>query len=192
MIPLSMDVVMPAWLAEMVTAWREPFDTPEQRMRFVLALVRRNMDEGGGPFATAIFEQGSHQLIAAGVNRVVAVHTSIAHAEVMAMALAQQRLGSYDLGADAACQYELVSSCEPCAMCFGALSWSGIRHLVCAASDADARAIGFDEGPRHPLWVEELERRGITVQLGVLRDDAAALLRRYADGGGVIYNGRQG
>jgi len=192
MIPLSMDVAMPVWLSEMVTAWRGPFDTPEQRMHFVLALVRRNMDEGGGPFAAAIFEQGSHRLIAAGVNRVVAAHTSIAHAEVMALALAQQRLGSYDLGADATCQYELVSSCEPCAMCFGAVSWSGIRYLVCGASDTEARAIGFDEGPRHPQWVAELERRGIAVQLGVLRDEAATLLRRYADEGGVIYNGRQG
>ena len=77
-------------------------------------------------------------------------------------------------------------------MCLGAVSWSGARRLVCGARDEDVRAIGFDEGPKPPDWIRELERRGISVVRDELRDEAAAVLRRYAEEGGIIYNARQG
>ena len=42
---------------------------------------------------------------------------------------------------------ELVASTEPCAQCFGATPWSGVRRLVCGARGSeDARAIGFERG----------------------------------------------
>ncbi len=191
-LPTSFNLELPSRLVGLAMHWRQPFVTPEQRMQFMLALARCNLAEGGGPFAAAIFEHASRQLVAIGANRVVAGHASIAHAEMMAIALAQQALMHYDLGTDPEHEYELVTSCEPCAMCFGALSWSGIRHLVCGAYAADARAIGFDEGPRHPDWITELESRGISVQRGVLHDEAVAVLNEYGVAGGEIYNGRQG
>ncbi|MFB6359406.1 MAG: nucleoside deaminase, partial [Thiohalorhabdaceae bacterium] len=83
------------------------------------------------------------RLVAAGVNRVLAEGLSVAHAEVVALALAQQRLGSFDLGAEAGWDHELVTSAEPCVQCFGALFWAGIRSLVCGARSADAEAAGF-------------------------------------------------
>jgi tRNA(Arg) A34 adenosine deaminase TadA len=76
-------------------------------------------------------------------------------------------------------------------MCLGPISWSGVRCLVCGARD-DARAIGFDEGSKPPDWVGELECRGISVVRDELRDETTAVLRRYAEEGGVIYHGRQG
>jgi len=72
-------------------------------------------------------------------------------------------------------------------MCFGAVPWSGVSSLVCGARDEDARSIGFDEGPKLTNWVEELESRGIRVVRDVLRDEAAAVLREYGQGGGMIY-----
>jgi len=73
-------------------------------------------------------------------------------------------------------------------MCFGAVPWSGVTRLVCGARDEDARSIGFDEGPKLANWVEALEQRGITVVRDVLREQAANVLREYADTGGTIYN----
>jgi tRNA(Arg) A34 adenosine deaminase TadA len=84
----------------------------------------------------------------------------------------------------------LVSSTEPCAMCLGAVTWSGVRRLVCGASDADARAIGFDEGIKASDWPERLRQRGITVRQGVCRAQAVDVLNAYQAGGGLIYNGR--
>lgn len=165
---------------------------PAARMRYVLDLARENIAQGGGPFAAAVFESASGRLLAAGVNRVVAAHCSLAHAEVLALALAQQRVGNFDLGAPGLPDCELVSSAEPCVMCMGALLWSGVRHLVYAATEADVAALGFDEGPKHPLWVDELHRRGIAVTAGLLRDEALTLLQDYLARGGPIYNARGG
>ncbi|HEX5723499.1 MAG TPA: nucleoside deaminase, partial [Acidimicrobiia bacterium] len=85
---------------------------------------------------------------------------------------------------------ELVASTDPCAMCLGAVPWSGVQRLVCGAHTEDAAAIGFEEGDRMIDWVQRLERRGVEVIRGVKRDEGAALLSDYARSGGVIYNGR--
>lgn len=166
--------------------------TPEARMGYVLELMRANIAADGGPFAAAVFERDSGLLVAAGANRVVSSHCSAAHAEILALSLAQAKLGTHDLGADGFPAYELVTSAEPCVMCFGAVIWSGVYGLVCAARSDDVKAIGFDEGPRPENWMDELERRGITVTTGLLRDTACALLRDYCACNGKIYNARCG
>jgi len=166
--------------------------TPETRMRYVLELMRINMSADGGPFAAAVFERDSGLLIATGTNRVVASHCSTAHAEILALSLAQAKLNHHDLGADGLPVYELVTSAEPCVMCFGAVIWSGVRSLVCAARGIDVEAIGFDEGPRPENWIDELETRGITVTTDLLRNDACKLLQNYRICNGVIYNARCG
>lgn len=81
----------------------------------------------------------------------------------------------------------LYTSAEPCAMCMGAIPWSGVDRVVCAAADADVRAIGFDEGDKPGDWVAACRRRGIAVASGVLRDEAVAVLLAYQASGGVVY-----
>jgi len=162
----------------------------EERMRFVLDLARENIATNGGPFAAAVFERESGRLLGAGANRVVASGYSCAHAEMLALTLAQRRLGHYDLGDPRFVDCELLSSAEPCLMCLGALLWSGVRHLGYAARGEDVIALGFDEGPKPADWVGELRRRGITVSPDLLRDEACAILRDYQAAGGPIYNAR--
>jgi hypothetical protein len=67
-----------------------------------------------------------------------------------------------------------------------------VRGLVCGARDADARGIGFDEGDKPADWVAALENRSIRVRQDVCRDEAVAVLRHYAESGGLIYNARRG
>jgi hypothetical protein len=64
--------------------------------------------------------------------------------------------------------------------------------LVCGARYEDARAVGFDEGPKMPDWIPALERRGISVVRDVSHDEAVAVLEEYAGSGGMIYNARRG
>jgi tRNA(Arg) A34 adenosine deaminase TadA len=120
---------------------------------------------------------------------VVPWRCSIAHAEIVAIVLAQQHFGTHDLGRSDLPRLELVTSVEPCAMCLGAIPWSGIGRLICGAREEDARAIGFDEGDKPADRIEGLRRRGIVVTENVLRDEAAAVLRDYVQAGGAIYNG---
>jgi len=165
------------------------FTSIEERMRLVITLARLNIEhKTGGPFGAAVFEQESGKLIAAGVNIVIAANCSIAHAEIVAISIAQQMLGHYDLSSKETPSYELVTSTAPCAMCLGAIPWSGIRRVICGARDEDARSIGFDEGTKPQNWVLSLETRGITVIQDVLREEAQKVLSQYRGSGGIIYN----
>jgi len=188
----ALNIRMPAWMTEQINRCDVHYASLEERMDLAISLAKNNIEHGtGGPFGAAIFDMETHQLVAAGVNLVVSSHSSIAHAEMIAISMAQQHLGSFDL-ADLNQQperrFELVTSCEPCAMCFGAIPWSGIKHLVCGARDEDARAIGFDEGPKMDDWRQALEQRGISVETDVCRQGAIDVLQHYASHGGAIYN----
>jgi tRNA(Arg) A34 adenosine deaminase TadA len=186
-------LTLPAWLEEML-AGKKPFIAdPCERMRWVIELSRLNVEHGsGGPFAAAVFAINSGKLLAAGVNRVEPLHCSPAHAEVMAIAFAQNDLQTWDLGKDAKNPAELVSSSQPCLMCLGATLWSGVTRLVYGATADDVQSIlGFDEGPLPGDWQGELNRRGIAVEAGSLRAEAAAVLKLYKEKLGTIYNSRE-
>jgi tRNA(Arg) A34 adenosine deaminase TadA len=73
-------------------------------------------------------------------------------------------------------------------MCFGAVPWSGVTSLVWGAKKEDAEAAGFDEGDKPQDWAQTLENRGIRTHGEVLREEAAAVLARYARREGAIYH----
>jgi tRNA(Arg) A34 adenosine deaminase TadA len=183
-------IELPRWLAATLAARQPPRRSAEERMRFVVDLAARNVAlRTGGPFAAAVFDHPSGRLLAAAVNRVEHACASLAHAEMLALALAQQAEASYDLGRDGAIR-ELCTSVEPCAMCLGAIPWSGVRRLVCGARGADAESIGFDEGDKPRGWAAGLRGRGIAVTRDVCRSSAIAVLQSYSARGGARYNGR--
>ena len=161
-------------------------------MDLVTTLAQLNSEHGtGGPFGAGVFQTDTHQLVAPGVNLVLPLHCSVAHAEIVAIMIAQQTLEAHDLGSPDLPSHELVTSCEPCAMCLGAICWSGIRHLLCGARGSDAEAIGFDEGPKPENWARALTQRGITVTMDIGRSKATQVLQNYVEQGGRIYNSRQ-
>lgn len=184
---------LPLWIEEFLAGREQFYPDIEARMGLAIELARRNVAHGsGGPFGAAVFERSTGRLIAPGANLVASTVCSLAHAEMVALTIAQQYLGSFDLGEEGFPDYELVTSVEPCAMCLGAIPWAGVRHLVCGARGRDAEAIGFDEGAKPAVWHKVLESRGITVTRDVCRPEARAVLRGYLAGGGLIYNARRG
>lgn len=182
---------LPDWVDVFIDHQPALFPAIEDRMRLVVNLARNNIaNETGGPFGAAVFD-ASGVLLAPGLNLVIPANCSILHAEITAMVMAQKILGRYDISDGGRLEFELATSSEPCAMCFGAIPWSGVRRLVCGARAADAEAVGFDEGPKPADWVRALTDRGIEVTRDVLRAEAASVLKDYAAGGGLIYNAGQ-
>ncbi len=184
----SLSLTLPGWVDKLIDLER-PYPTDEEKMSLVNSLASQNVtNHTGGPFGAAIFERTNHRLVAPGVNLVVPASNPTAHAEIVAIGMAGARLGAYHLGDDGASPTVLATSVEPCAMCLGATPWSGVSRLIIGARDADARAIGFDEGYKPENWVETLNSRGIEVTQDVLRDEATSVLQAYLAAGKEIYN----
>lgn len=187
--PFALTVDAPDWLPGLLRL-DDRYPTAEERMRLAVRLAQENVAHGtGGPFGAAVFERESGRLVAAGVNSVVRLNNCVLHAEVAAIMLAQRRWGSFTLAAPGLPAHELVSSCEPCAMCLGATLWSGVRRLVFGATREDAHALAFDEGPVFAESYAYLEARGIAIERGFLRAEACTAFTLYRERGGPIYNG---
>ena len=190
------EVTLPDWVLAELAALPDELATLEERMRVAVRLAELNFRSGGGgPFAALVVERDTGRLVSVGVNRTLACGLSSAHAEVVALGLAQVRRGTWDLGAADAPATQVVVSARPCVQCFGALLWSGVTSLVIPDDGPALEAItGFDEGPMPPDWQAELADRGIEVVVGVGRGDALAVFRAYADAVGrgetVLYNAR--
>jgi tRNA(Arg) A34 adenosine deaminase TadA len=189
--PREFRLALPDWLDDGVMRMADGVRA-DTRVAFAIALARRNVEAGtGGPFGAAVFDLDDGRLLGCGVNLVESAACSAAHAELVAITLAQRAVGGWNLAA-ADARRVLVSSVEPCAMCLGAIPWSGVAALECGAAAEDAAAIGFDEGDKPAAWADGLRARGLTVRTGLLRAEAAAVLRDYARRGGTLYQPRDG
>lgn len=176
---------LPAWLSGYPAAQPLPADDAG-RVAEVLALASENVRRGtGGPFAAAVYHEATGARLAVAVNAVLPNRCALAHAETLALGLAQQAAGTHTLAGIPAL---LVSSSEPCAMCLGAIAWSGIARLVYASTRGDVESLGFDEGPRTARWKQALAQRGVQVRGPLLRQEGRAVLDLYAQRGGAIYN----
>ncbi|MCW4049970.1 MAG: nucleoside deaminase [Candidatus Bathyarchaeota archaeon] len=197
MIKLSIQdftLTLPNWAIDELKRMPEYFPSIKDRMEAVIRFSQLNIDNGtGGPFAAGVFERDTGKLVVIGVNRVLPTCCSSAHAEIMALSLAQKKLGTYDLGGPELPAYQLVVNWLPCVMCYGAVIWSGIRSLAVAGSGPELEDItGFDEGPHHPEWAAELRKRGIEVIDDVLREKACRVFHNFAEQNSLVYNSRQG
>lgn len=185
--PIQVDY--PGWVDEVVD-WDRRYSGDEEKMRLAIEVSRQNVARGtGGPFGAAIFERDTGALVSVGMNSVVRLNNCTLHGEMVAFMTAQARLRSFTLRSADGPAYELVTSCEPCAMCLGATLWSGVQRVVCGAHRDDARRLNFEEGPVFPESHAYLEARGIEIVHGVLRDEANAVLELYRSSKGIIYNG---
>ena len=108
-------------------------------MHQAIRLAVENVQWGrGGPFGALIVKGG--EIVATGVNLVTATNDPTAHAEIVAIRAACQKLGSFQL---TGC--ELYTSCEPCPMCLGSLYWARPDVYYYSCSREAAAAGGFDD-----------------------------------------------
>lgn len=185
---------LPDWVYVKLASLPETFPTNEDRMRLIIELSQENIDhQTGGPFAAGVFEEETGKLVAVGVNRVMPLNCSSLHAEVVALSMAQKKLEVFDLGGPDQPRHQLVVNWRPCIMCYGAVIWSGVKSLLIAGSGPQLEEItGFDEGPFSDDWVEQLEKRGITVIDWVLTEEAIKVWEDFRDKNYHVYNSRQG
>lgn len=108
-------------------------------MGMAIAAAKNGIESNtGGPFGAVIVKNG--EIIATGCNSVTSTNDPTAHAEVVAIRKACEKLGSFQLD-----DCILYTSCEPCPMCLGAIYWARPKKVYYACEANDAANIGFDD-----------------------------------------------
>jgi len=146
----------------------------EKFMRLAIELAESNVKQmRGGPFGAIIVKDG--QLIAASANQVIKSNDPTAHAEIAAIRLACENLGTIDLQG-----CTIYSSCEPCPMCLGAIYWARIGTLYFGNTKADAAAAGFDDEHIYREMEKPAAARGLKM-IQILPDEASIAFKLWQE-----------
>lgn len=160
---------------EMVDKSNSPHALPdfsaedEAYMRRALQLAEHARDaENEVPVGAVLVQDG--QIVGLGWNRNITLHDPTAHAEIMALRAAGEKVANYRIvGAT------LYVTLEPCAMCSMALVHARVGRVVYGTTDPKTGAAGsvFD------TLISERHNHRIEVQGGLLAEESAALLRDF-------------
>jgi len=140
-----------------------------QHMRRALQLAAHARDaENEVPVGAVLVQAG--QIVGLGWNRNIILHDPTAHAEIMALRAAGEKLANHRLSGAT-----LYVTLEPCSMCAMAMIHARIGRLVYAAADPKTGAAGsvFD------TLVDARHNHRIEVAGGLLADESASLLREF-------------
>lgn len=187
----------PSWINDELQKWPKYAENEEQMMSLAIALSKRNvLEKTGGPFGAAIFEKTTGKLISVGANSVLRTATSVAHAEIMAIILAQHRLKCHSLyksrNNNLIAERILATSAQPCSQCTHAIWWSGISRILIGARTSDVESIAnFDEGVGleniEDIFAKKKFPPHVTIKRDLFREEACEVLYLYKKMGGENY-----
>lgn len=151
----------------------DPTEQDVAFMRRAIELAVENVRTNrGGPFGCVIARDG--KIIAEGVNLVVSSNDPTAHAEIVAIRRACEKLGTFQL---TGCH--VITSCEPCPMCLGAILWARPDRIVYACTHKDAADVGFDDAFVYDEIAKPRDARMIPMTQ-ILRAEAIEPFRAWA------------
>jgi tRNA(adenine34) deaminase len=104
-------------------------------MQLALAQAQQAWDLGEVPVGAVVVKDG--EVIAVGCNQPIGKHDPTAHAEIVALRAAAEKLGNYRLPG-----CELYVTLEPCVMCSGAMMHARLSKVVFGAADPKTGACG--------------------------------------------------
>jgi tRNA(Arg) A34 adenosine deaminase TadA len=134
-----------------------------EAIRISVQMMRRGK---GGPFGAVVVRKG--KIVGKGWNEVTSSNDPTAHAEVVAIRDACQRLKTFQLP-----DCELYTSCEPCPMCLSAMYWARLKKVYYANTRKDAAAIDFDDDFIYAEVARPIAKRKLPMQQ-LMRQEALA------------------
>lgn len=144
-----------------------PSEMQKKFMQRAIGLSLEHMRAGkGGPFGAVVVKDG--ELVAEGFNQVTSTNDPTAHAEMVAIRRACEKLGAFQLSG-----CEIYTSCEPCPMCLAAIYWARPKAVYFANAKRDAAKIGFDDEYIYDELVKKHGGRTIPM-FQLLRSEALA------------------
>ncbi|BAO45068.1 tRNA adenosine(34) deaminase TadA [Thiolapillus brandeum] len=143
--------------------------TGDTFMQHALELAQRAEAQGEVPVGAVVVLD--NEIIGEGWNQPIGRHDPSAHAEIMALRDAGERMKNYRLP-----ETTLYVTLEPCPMCAGAIVHARVGKVIFGASDPRTGAAGsvFDLLPSDRRFNHLTEAEG-----GLLAEESAALLRQF-------------
>ena len=139
-------------------------------MRRAIELAQTGVD-AGGPFGAVVVLDG--KIVGEGYNQVTPTNDPTAHAEIVAIRNACQKLKSFQLD-----ECVLYTSCEPCPMCLGAIYWARPKEIFFACTHTDAANAGFDDSFIYEEIERPIETRKIK-SVNFLRDEGLTVFNNW-------------
>jgi tRNA(adenine34) deaminase len=139
-------------------------------MRRAISLAQQgDLKPGGSPIGCVIVLDG--EIIGEGHNEVDARHDPTAHAEIIAMRRAGERLGTHEFRGAA-----LYSTLQPCGMCSMASIWAKLGRIVYGAERHQVHEMYFEDRHMNAVdFIADAFKDDISIEGGLLGDECAAL-----------------
>lgn len=138
-------------------------------MQQALLLAQNGAAAGEVPVGAVLVREG--QLLSTGYNHPIVAHDPTAHAEIVALRQAAQKLDNYRLP-----DTTLYVTIEPCAMCVGAMIHARVKRLVFGAKEPRAGAVcsHFRLLDQPGVFNHRIEYAG-----GVLEEECARVMMEF-------------
>ena len=143
----------------------------EYWMQQALNLAQKAEEAGEVPVGAVIVKDG--ELIAEGWNQPIGANDPTAHAEIMALRAAGEKLGNYRL-----LDTELYVTLEPCPMCVGAILHARVKRVIYAATDPKTGALGG----AYDLLNSVAHNHAFEVTSGVMEPQSREMLQAFFRG----------
>nr|WP_315249219.1 tRNA adenosine(34) deaminase TadA [uncultured Duganella sp.] len=137
-------------------------------MRLALEQAQQAWNLGEVPVGAVVVKDG--EVIAVGCNQPIGRHDPTAHAEIVALRAAAEKLGNYRLPG-----CELYVTLEPCVMCSGAMMHARLARVVFGAADPKTGACGSVIN----LFEQEQLNHHTAIEGGVLAAECGAMLKDF-------------
>ncbi|HRH42500.1 MAG TPA: nucleoside deaminase [Pyrinomonadaceae bacterium] len=143
-------------------------------MRRAIELAQNGIDSNeGGPFGCVVVKNG--EIVGEGNNCVTSTNDPTAHAEVVAIRNACEKLNSFQLE-----DCVIYTSCEPCPMCLGAIYWARPKQVFFACNREDAANVGFDDDFIYEEIALPIKERRIKTDF-LLREEGLTVFENWAN-----------
>lgn len=143
----------------------------EHWMQQAIKLAHKAEAAGEVPVGAVIVKDG--ELVAGGWNQPIGANDPTAHAEIMALRAAGEKLGNYRL-----LDTELYVTLEPCPMCVGAMLHARVKRVIYAATDPKTGALGG----AYDLLNSVAHNHAFEVTSGVLEAQSREMLQQFFRG----------
>ena len=137
-------------------------------MREALVQAKKALKKGEVPIGAVVVL--GEEIIGRGYNQPITTRDPTAHAEIIALKEASNRLDNYRLN-----EAIIYTTLEPCFMCSGALVHARIKKIIFAAQDTKSGVVVNNGG----LIQSEFLNHKVSFEGGILEKEASKLLKDF-------------